>query len=80
MTEENTIVKNTLERIMEQNVKRIMIASFAVISFFLLIGYKNNVVIVLFLNSPIMSFEIKLAAKIIKVALTIVSIMVRASV
>jgi hypothetical protein len=80
VTEENTIVKNTLERIMEQNVKRITIASFAVISFFLLIGYKNNVVIVLFLNSPIMSLEIKLAAKIIKVALTIESIMVMASV
>lgn len=78
--EENTVVKNTFERIMEQNVKRITIASFDAISFFLLIGYKNNVVIVLFLISPIISLEINVAAKIIKVALTIISIPARASV
>ena len=76
---ENTAVINTFEMIMEQNVNRMTMASFAAISFFLLIGYRNNVVMVLFLNSPMISLEINVEANIINVALIIESIILRAS-
>ena len=64
-------ITNRLEMTMEQKVKRIIIASFAAINFFLLMGYINNVVIVLFLNSPIISLAINVEAKIINVPLII---------
>ena len=76
---QNIVVTNILEMTMEKKVKRTMIASFAAINFFLLIGYKNNVLIVLFLNSPIISLAINVAAKIINVALTNESITLKAS-
>ena len=59
---------------MAKKVNSIITNSFAAINFFLLIGYINKTVIVLSLNSEIMSSDIRAAAKIINVPLTNVSI------
>jgi len=75
---QKTAVTKTFDTIIELKVKRTIIANFEAINFFLFIGYINAKVIVLYLNSPIISLAINALAKIINTALTVESIRLRA--
>lgn len=70
LTVQKTAVTKIVDKIIAQKVKRTTMASFEAINFFLLNGYINATVMVLYLNSPIMNLAINTLAKIINTALT----------